>query len=176
MRAARSWWTRWNAEGAARALDRLYLGASALAAACLVGIALLVLAQIVGRWFGVVVPSAEDFAGYLLAAATFLALAPTLKAGGHVRVDLLWTRLPSRGRAAVESCVLLLGLLFAVWAAWHAGAMVVESWRFGEVASGHVPVPLWIPQAPMAIGLAVFALALLDTALQCVSKWRRTAN
>ena len=138
--------------------------------------ALLVLAQIVGRWFGLVVPSAEDFAGYLLAASTFLALAPTLKAGAHIRVDLLWTRLPARGRNAVESCVLLLGVLFTVWAAWHAGAMVVESWRFGEVSSGHVAVPLWLPQAPMAIGLAVFAVALLDTAVQRLKRSPRPSD
>ncbi|HRQ64999.1 MAG TPA: TRAP transporter small permease subunit [Xanthomonadaceae bacterium] len=147
------------------ALDRLYYGAGVLAAACLAGIAVLVLAQIVGRWFGVLVPSAEDFAGYLLAAATFLALAHALREGAHIRVELVSARLPAAVRSFVEGIVLLVALAFALWAAWHAGVMVFESWSFAEVSSGHVAVPMWLPQLPMALGIAVFALALLDTAM-----------
>jgi TRAP-type C4-dicarboxylate transport system permease small subunit len=148
-----------------RILDALYRGAGLAAAACIVLLALLVLAQIVGRWFGVVVPAAEDFAGYLLAAASFLALAHTLREGAHIRVRLVTERLPVRLRAGIEGLVLLVGSLFALWAAWHAGAMVLESWQFGEVASGSVAVPLWLPQAPLALGLGVLALALLDACL-----------
>jgi TRAP-type C4-dicarboxylate transport system permease small subunit len=153
-------------------LDGLYFGAGVLAAACLVGIVTLVLAQIVGRWFGVLVPAAEDFAGYLLAALTFLALAHALREGAHIRVELVSARLPRPARFVVECVVLLVALAFALWAAWHAGEMVYESWAFGEVSSGQVAVPLWLPQLPMAVGIAVFALALLDTAIVHVSAKR----
>jgi TRAP-type C4-dicarboxylate transport system permease small subunit len=145
-----------------RILDALYRGAGLAAAACIVLLALLVLAQIVGRWFGVVVPAAEDFAGYLLAASSFLALAHALREGTHVRVSLVTERLPPRLRVPLEGVVLLVGTLFALWTTWHMAAMTIESWRFGEVASGSVAVPLWMPQAPLALGLAVLALALLD--------------
>jgi len=63
-----------------RLLDRLYLGAGALAGLCLVMMALLILGQIVGRWFGVVIPSTEDFSGFLLAAA---AIKPSCTAAGR---------------------------------------------------------------------------------------------
>jgi TRAP-type C4-dicarboxylate transport system permease small subunit len=148
-----------------RWLDRVYFGAALLAAACLAGIAVLVLAQIVGRWFGVAVPSAEEFAGYLLAAATFLALAHALRERAHIRVELVSARLPAAAQGIVEGAVLLIALVFAAWAGWHAAWMVWESWSFGEVASGHVAVPLWLPQLPMALGIAVFALALLDASV-----------
>jgi TRAP-type C4-dicarboxylate transport system permease small subunit len=156
-----------------RGLDHLYLGAGLLAAACLALLALLVLAQIVGRWFGMMVPAAEDFAGYLLAAASFMALAHTLREGAHIRVNLVTERLPTRLRYRLEGLVLAIGALFALWATWHAGAMVLESWRFGEVASGQLALPLWLPQAPLALGLAVFALALIDAAVAHLRGTRR---
>lgn len=145
-----------------RFLDHIYLAAGVAAAACTALMALLILAQIVGRWFGLVIPSTEDFSGFLLAAASFLALAYTLRSGGHIRVTLVIGRLGPRCRRLVEGVILLLALLLVGFSAWSAGALVWESWQFGELSQGYIPVPLWLPQLPMAVGLAVLAIALLD--------------
>jgi hypothetical protein len=40
--------------------------------------------------------------------------------------------------------------------------LTIDSWRFNEVSHGLVPLPLAYPQLAMSIGLAVFAIALLD--------------
>lgn len=143
-------------------LDKIYFGSGVLAALFLVAIALLILAQIVGRWVGIIVPSTEDFSGYFLAAASFLALAHTLRAGGHIRVSLLLDRWPPATRRAVELATLLFALALTLYAAWSCILLVIESYEFGEVSSGYVPVPIWIPQTPMALGMAIFAVALLD--------------
>ncbi len=145
-----------------RLLDRLYLTAGAGAGLCLVLMALLILAQIVGRWFGVVIPSTEDFSGFLLAAASFLALAYTLRSGGHIRVNLLISHLHGGPRRLIEGTVLLLGLLLVGYAAWSALLLVIESYQFDELSQGYIPVPLWIPQTPMAAGLLILEIALLD--------------
>lgn len=143
-------------------LDRLYVSAGAAAGLCLVIMALLILAQIVGRWFGVVIPSTEDFSGFLLASASFLALAYTLRSGGHIRVSLVITHLQGRARRLVEGVVLLLALLLVGYAAWSTLLLVLESYRFEELSQGYIPVLLWIPQMPMAVGLLVLEIALLD--------------
>src|SRR4051794_23834160 len=83
---------------ARRVLDRVYELSGCLAGLCLVAIAVLVLAQIVGRLLGILVPSADDFAGYAMGASVFLALAHTLRAGGHIRVSLIIDRLGPRAR------------------------------------------------------------------------------
>ena len=143
-------------------LDRLYLSAGIAAGACLVLMALLILAQIVGRWFGVIIPSTEDFSGFLLAAASFLALAYTLRSGGHIRVNLLVSHLHGRTRFAAELLVLNIGVALALYPAWWCAFLAIESYQFEEVSSGYIPVPLWIPQIPMGMGLAILAVALLD--------------
>jgi TRAP-type C4-dicarboxylate transport system permease small subunit len=39
---------------------------------------------------------------------------------------------------------------------------VGESLEFHDVSSGIVPVPLWLPQSVMALGLSVLTLAFAD--------------
>lgn len=143
-------------------LDKLYSIAGVTAGICLTLMALLILAQIVGRWFGVVIPSTEDFSGFLLAAASFLALAYTLRSGGHIRVNLVISHLQGPVRSVIEGLVLLLALALVSYAAWSVLWLVIESYQFEELSQGYIPVPLWIPQAPMALGLIILSIALLD--------------
>ena len=39
---------------------------------------------------------------------------------------------------------------------------MLESHEFGDKSSGMVSVPLWIPQIPVALGLAILSIALAD--------------
>src|SRR3546814_9328734 len=70
-----------------RSLDRLYLAAGALAGLCLIAIGILVLLSIVTRLLGIYVAGLTDYAGYAMAASTFLALAYTFSCGGHIRSE-----------------------------------------------------------------------------------------
>ncbi|MEO5621424.1 MAG: hypothetical protein ABIQ32_12915, partial [Sphingomicrobium sp.] len=77
-------------------LDRLYQFSGGLAALAILAICLLITAQIgfniIARLGGAdlsyTIPSYADFAGYFLSTASFMALAYTLRAGGHIRVGL----------------------------------------------------------------------------------------
>jgi hypothetical protein len=40
--------------------------------------------------------------------------------------------------------------------------MVRESIAFNDLSPGIVPVPIWIPQLTMALGLIVFSIAMID--------------
>ena len=66
----------------------LYDAAGYVAAACLVAILLVIVAQMVTRWMSVSVPGLAEYAGYLMAAASFLAFAHALNRGAHIRVNL----------------------------------------------------------------------------------------
>ena len=68
-----------------RALDAMYDAAAYLAAVFLLGTLLLVLLGIFGRLLNFQVRGADAYAGYLLAGAGFLALAPTLMRGWQMR-------------------------------------------------------------------------------------------
>lgn len=156
------------------ALDFIYRAAGGLAALFIVAIVALVFAQVclnladkiavaaTGNGIGLTIPSYADFTGFFLAASTFLALAYALRAGGHIRVTLVTNRLPTRIRRGVEIAVALLALVMSGYATWYMGLLWLESLEFGDRSSGMVSVPLWLPQTPVVLGLAILTLALAD--------------
>ncbi len=148
-----------------KTLNHIYTGAGILAGACIVLMTVIVMAQIIGRWFGVIIPSTEDFTGYLLAAASFLALAYTYRHGGHIRVTLLIHLLNKPLQNKLLGIVLLLFVIITGFGAYHLCYLVYESWIFKELSQGYIAIPLWIPQLPMALGAILLFVALLDDLL-----------
>lgn len=142
--------------------EKCYQCSGLLSGLCIVAITLLLLAQIIGRLFGIIVPSAGDFAGYALAASTFLGLAYTFKEGGHIRVTLVIQRFSPFPRKIQEAVILTLSLALLCFLSYACVSMVYESYSYGDVSYGYIPVPLWIPQTPVAVGMVALNLAVLD--------------
>lgn len=143
-------------------LDAVYLGCGVLAALFLVAIAVLVLASIVGRLTATQLPGLADYAGYCMAASSFLALAHAFGRHSHIRVSLLINRLGGAARRVAEIWCLGVGGFLAAYLAYYSGKMVHVSRLINDVSQGPDATPLWIPQLAMALGSAVFALALFD--------------
>jgi TRAP-type C4-dicarboxylate transport system permease small subunit len=99
----------------------------------------------------------------MLAGATFLALAHTLRSGGHIRVNLVVSRFRPSVQVWFEAFALIISILLVGYAAWFMIALVLESIHYGDVSSGIVPVPLWIPQSVAAFGIALLWVAVVHT-------------
>jgi TRAP-type C4-dicarboxylate transport system permease small subunit len=145
-----------------RLLDAIYDGAAALAALAMVGLLVMVLASIFGRQAGINIPGIDAYAGYLMAAAGFLALPHTLKRGEHIRVTLLIGRLRGRARRAFELWSLAAATLLAALLAWYSTRLAWQSHSFNDISTSNDATPLWIPQLAMALGSIVFAIAFAD--------------
>jgi len=162
-------------------LDATYRGAGYAAALALFAIFTLVSVQVLARLLdgalrlagqtplGFIVPSIAEICGFLLAAASFLALAHTLTVGGHIRVGVLIDRLPRRIRRVVEALVGIAATVLAVYATVALVRLAWKSFAFHDVSYGFIPVPLWLPQGLMALGLAILSVALIDVTAKA---WR----
>jgi TRAP-type C4-dicarboxylate transport system permease small subunit len=145
-----------------RALDALYLGAAWLAALFMVALLVMVLLSILGRQFAFHLPGTDAYAGYMMAAAGFLALAHTLKKGEHIRVTLLLSALKGRARRAVEIWALSAASLLALLTAFYACRLSWLSHRFHDVSTSNDATPLWLPQLSFAVGTVILAIAFID--------------
>jgi TRAP-type C4-dicarboxylate transport system permease small subunit len=150
-------------------LDGLYWLSGVVAGLLVVFIFLIILAQIVGRQLGLTIPSANELSGFAMAGAVFLALAPTLRAGAHIRVGALVRRLQGRGRQGLELGVGGFSLFASSYATLQLWRLVLDSYSYGDLAPGLLPLPIWIPQSLLAVGLSIFTVALADT---LVTLWR----
>lgn len=143
-------------------LDRLFTWSGYLAGVFLVTIAVLVVAQIVARLLNQQIPSADEFAGYSLAASSFLGLAYSFRSGAHIRVTLLTARLSSKAQRVMLLLVLAFAaVMIAIWA-YNSMGLVWESYEFKEMSTGIVKYPIWIPQLSMGIGVTLFCMAILE--------------
>ncbi len=159
-----------------RALDALYDGAAWLAALAMVGLLLMVLLSIVSRQAGFHVPGTDAYAGYLMAAAGFLALAHTLKKGEHIRVTLLLGQLQGRARRAMELWALAAAAFLAGLFAFYSARLVWQSHLFHDISTSNDATPLWIPQLAMAAGTLILAIAFVDELVMALRGQRSTID
>ena len=145
-----------------------YLSSVVLSGSCLVLMTVLILAQISAKLIGVIIPSSEDFAGWLLSATIFFGLAYTFNDGGHIRVTMLLSRLSKKQRRWQEFFNLLVGLLIAGYLAYYTIATVHESYSYNDVTDTYLVLPLWMVQTPMGLGSMFLFVAMLDSFLDMI--------
>lgn len=146
-----------------------YLASAWGAGLCLITMTLLILSQIGARSIGVVIPSSEDFAGWLLSAIIFFGLAYTFNSGGHIRVTIALSRFPTRIRHRFEYINLSIGLLISGYLAYFTAYTVYESFVYSELTDTYLAVPIGLVQLPMAIGSVCLFIAMLDSLIVMVA-------
>ncbi len=144
-----------------RGLDSLYLAGGTLGALFLVAILVLIVAQMVSRWTGGMLPGATDYAGYCMAGASFLALPYAMDRGAHIRVNVVLAHF-GRWRRYAEIWCYGTASVVAVFFAWYAVQTNIGSARWHDISQGLDATPLWIPQIVMSVGTVLLAVTMLD--------------
>ena len=159
-----------------RIVDALALAAAYVAAACLVAMVFLVLAEIsVGLLSRVFksVPSgirfAWEYSAYLMGASFLFGGALTLRSGMQIRVELLLRAGNGRFERPLEIFSSLIGALFLAMLAWSLTNFAWQSWVSTQV-SGDTLTPLWIPQGALALATLIFALQAIARFLSCLAR------
>lgn len=155
-------------------LDRLYTISGALSALLILAIcgviALQVIFHIITRLRIIdtspTIPSYADISGYLLAAASFLALAYALKRGGHIRVTLVLTMAGPGFRYVADVISLAVCGVISALAAYYVALMTYQSFVFNDLSPGILAIPVWIAQVPVTLGLAILTIAFVDLLVQ----------
>ena len=163
-----------------RTLDGLYRMSGAVAALFLALIFAVIIVQVAfnaidrlaglifGQAFGLAIPSYSDFAGFFLAATSFLGLASTLKSGDLIRVNLVLQRLGPAARRGVELFGSALGSLISGFATYYSIHLAMDAYRYNELSTGIIAIPMWIPQLSLIIGLGVLTIAFIDGFICCL--------
>ena len=96
------------------------------------------------------------YGGYIVLGGAY-----TFMAGGHVNVDIIWGRLPPRGRALLDVLTsgfifLFLGVLF-----WASLEITINSWKLGETTMSHWQ-PIYYPlRTTLPIGCLLFLMQVI---------------
>lgn len=153
-----------------RPIDRITDAANLVAALCLLGIFLLVAAEIVARnLLNHSIAFSWEVAAYLMGACFMFAAASALKDGAHVRVTGLVDTVPPRAAQALDLAAALIGLAVAAALAWALAEMAWLSFQRGSTSAGAVRIPLVWPQAALAAGAALLCLQIVAQVLRVIA-------
>jgi TRAP-type C4-dicarboxylate transport system permease small subunit len=130
-----------------------------LAVVMLAGVALNFVNVIARYFFNAPIFWAEEVLVYAMIWAVFLALPAITFSNDHLRMDLLYLKLPGRLRVAVDVLCALLYVGFGAFAAYHSGK-VVALLAANRQASVTAELPMAVVHAALPVGLALMVLAV----------------
>jgi TRAP-type C4-dicarboxylate transport system permease small subunit len=113
------------------------------------------------RYLGVFSGVTDEMSEYALVIGASWALAYTLKAGGHVRVDILLPYFSPLGRKLADALAMAIMALFAATVAYFLWTLVASSYAIGATGHSIIQTPQWIPQACAALGYSFLAFVAL---------------
>jgi TRAP-type C4-dicarboxylate transport system permease small subunit len=145
-----------------RVLDRFYTALGVLGALFILATLAVEVVGIAGRELGFAMAGLDAYAGYCLAAGSFLAMAYALRRGDHIRVTLILSRLKGRARYWMEVLCLAVAAGLSGYFAWFAAKLVWGSYTYNDISQNVDATPLWIPQLSMALGLIGLAVAFAE--------------
>ncbi len=121
-----------------------------------------IVARRYGGWYSGVT---DEMSEYALALGASWALAYTLRAGGHVRVDILLPYFPALVRRLLDAFAMAVMAVFAATVSVYLWKLVGSSYAIGATGHSIIQTPQWLPQAIMASGYSLLALVAVTSFL-----------
>ena len=121
----------------------------------------LIVAEVVLRGvFGHSIGGAHELSGYVMALAASWSFAYALVEKAHIRIDVLYLRLPPMARIVLDILALSALALVSSLIVVHAWGVLATTLKQGSLANTPLQTPLWIPQTLWFAGFAWFAVAV----------------
>lgn len=147
--------------------DWISLIAAFLAAACIIALTGLILAEIAVAFAARFIPAMPsgigigwEYSAYLMGGAFLLGSGMTLRAGQQIRVELLLRAKNGRYTRVMEILSALLGSVVTVFLAVTLVQFTYRTFLSGEVSQDSF-TPLWIPQLALSVGAIVLAVQMV---------------
>lgn len=161
-----------RALSAADMIDGVTRAAGKLAAFLLLALIALVGWNVVGRYLvGGGSVALQELEWHLLAPVAILGITLLVLEKGHVRVDMVYDRMPERAQVWLDLFSMIAGVVLALLFIKYSIGFVESSWslREGSADPGGLPARYML-KAMIPAGFALFALQCLANAIRYAAK------
>lgn len=143
-------------------IEKIDTGAAWASGVILLGTAFLIAVEVTLRkGFAVSMGGADEISSYTLAVCCSWTMGFALLKKAHVRIDVLYVRLPLQLQHALDIMSLaLFGFVMAIITR-YAFVVVKTSFIKNSMANTPLATPLWIPQGLWLTGLVMFTATIL---------------
>jgi TRAP-type C4-dicarboxylate transport system permease small subunit len=143
-------------------IDRLSDWGAWASVLCIFGILVLIAGEVAARnILNVSFSFAWEFSSFLMGAAFMLGAAYSLRSGAQIRVMAVLDNLPPRARHALDLFATLCAAIAVAYLACALAQLAWLSFTRGSRSEKSSELPLWIAQAPLALGAALLTLQTL---------------
>ncbi len=113
------------------------------------------------QFFGWPIPGAKEMTESTMVLIVFGCLTYAQIRRGHIRVELVYTRVGSKAKAAMDALSDVAAMIFFGLLLWQAIGEAIHSWRIGEADLGLIRFPLYPARCILATGAAILIVQLL---------------
>ncbi len=112
--------------------------------------------EVIGRNFlGIFTGVTDEIGGYVLALGGSIGLAYTLRAQGHVRIDIIFSFISPRAKPWFDAVAMATMAIFAAVVAYYMYEMAVHSHRIGATGHSLIGMPQWVVQTMVLVGYSM---------------------
>ena len=109
---------------------------------------------------------ADEYSAYGLAAIIFLGAGYCLREKGHIRITLILGLIPPIAARFITAVATMITTVFMGYLWWYLFRMVRSAFRYESTSGTLTNTPLWIPQAIMLTGAAIFFIQLVAMSIR----------
>ena len=133
----------------------------ALSAAFLFLLAIFITAHVILRTAGLKTFGFHEITLLMMVAFVLTGLNYTQRRKGHIRIDVLTSRLSPKAQEVLNCLALFLGLGYSVLFMWQLVILTHSFWVRGTFYIGMVPLPYWPSYVVACLGFAFFMIILI---------------
>ena len=142
--------------------SKLSRGGAYLASTLFVSLVVLVMTEIIGRsFFHYSTMLADEYSGYFYLGSVFFGLAYTFNEGGHIRINIVTSRLSKNFQRYIDIFAGILATTILSYALYYCYLFMVDSKEMEMLSEAVSETPLWLTQVPITIGMSLFVFATL---------------
>jgi len=112
---------------------------------------------------------ADEYSGYFYLAYVFLGLGYTFKENGHIRITIIYSRMPKKIRKFMDLFAGVIALAVVSFVFYRSVLLCYESYSYDMVSESVSETPLYLTQIPMVAGLFIFMLSIVGFLIKVIN-------
>lgn len=124
-------------------------------------IGLIAVEIVLRKGFNTSLQGTNELSTYAFAISVSWAFAYALFRKAHIRIDVLYVRLPPAYHLALDGLALFALSIFTILVSWQAYNVLATSISQGSISNTPLGTPLWIPQLLWFVGLLWFTVCVV---------------
>jgi TRAP-type C4-dicarboxylate transport system permease small subunit len=143
-------------------VNKLSLWGAYLSALVLVSLTLLILTEILIRYFfDMSTMIADEYSGYLYLALIFLGLAYAFNENAHIRINIITSRMNKKANRLIDVIAGLITIVVLSFTLYRTILFTYDSYEMEMLSESVSATPLYLTQLVMPLGITIFILSVL---------------